>query len=93
MVLDALDTIGDGRFDIDIELDDTVTVNARGRIETSGYRDDNWFCGTGSWIETGRGASCVLSASVWDASGSRRETCAVPAGFEDMCNRYLCEAS
>ena len=51
----------DGSFDIDIELDG-ITINAKGSIELDGYKEDDYFNGTGAWVETYRSASVELTA-------------------------------
>ena len=51
----------DGGFDIEIELDG-ITINAKGSIELDGYKEDDYFNGTGAWVETYRSASVELTA-------------------------------
>lgn len=62
-VINALAAVHDenGRFDIDIELDDALTLNAKGWLELDGYKEDDYF-GTGAWVETYRSASVELTA-------------------------------
>ena len=92
-VLSALDGIEDGSFDIDIELDETITINAKGWLETDGYIEDDYHCGymngTGAYVETYRNASIELTAQVYDEDTDNIEECAVTREFEDYCNRYL----
>ena len=51
----------DGGFDIEIELDG-ITINAKGSIELDGYKEYDYFNGTGAWVETYRSASVELTA-------------------------------
>lgn len=92
-VLRALDDIEDGNFDIDIELDETITINAKGCLETDGYVEDDYHCGymngTGAYVETYRNASIELVAWVYDEETDNTEECAVQKEFEDECDRYL----
>ena len=52
----------DGRFDINIEIDEEITINAKGWLELDGYREDDYYNGTGAWVETGRAANIDLTA-------------------------------
>ena len=63
-VINALATVHDenGRFDINIELDDALTLNAKGWLELDGYLEDDYYNGTGAYIETYRSASVTLTA-------------------------------
>lgn len=90
-VLNALAEIhdADGSFDIDIELDETITVKAKGWIETDGYREDDYFSGTGAYIETRRNASIELTAQVYDEESDNVEECAVTREFEQEAYNYL----
>ena len=49
-ILDAA-TESEGYFDIDIE-DGEDTINVRGCYEIDGYREDDYFNGTGAWVTT-----------------------------------------
>lgn len=69
MVLNAISEelrYGDGDFDIFVELNDSLTIEAQGHLYTEGYReaDNNGF------NETGRNADLILTAFVsthgWD---------------------------
>ena len=51
----------EGSFDIEIELDG-IAINAKGSIELDGYKEDDYFNGTGAWVETYRSASVELTA-------------------------------
>ena len=63
-VINALAAVHDenGRFDIDIELDDALTLNAKGWLELDGYLEDDYYNGTGAYIATHRSASVTLTA-------------------------------
>ena len=60
-----------GAFDFDIDIDDNIVVNAKGRVDFEGYIEDDFTCGygngTGGWIETYRSASVILTA--YDGDG------------------------
>lgn len=70
-VINALAAVHDenGRFDIDIELDDALTLNAKGWLELDGYLEDDYYNGTGAYIETHRSASVTLTA--YDEEGEQ----------------------
>ncbi len=63
-VLDRLDDIRDnnGSFEVTVEFDN-LTVTAAGEIELDGYREDDYYSGTGAWVETCRSASVLLTAT------------------------------
>ncbi|MBR1526855.1 MAG: hypothetical protein IJ640_09400 [Prevotella sp.] len=92
-VMSALDNIEDGRLDIDIELDENVTINAKGWLETDGYIEDDYHCGymngTGGYVETYRSASIELTALVYDEESDNVEECALTQEFENDANDYL----
>lgn len=74
-VVDALVDVRDEEtFEIEIEVGDTLTVEASGRIETEGYREDDYFNGTGAWVETYRSASVELTAYDDDGDEYRVDT-------------------
>lgn len=56
----------DGVFDITVDLED-VTLTATGEVELEGYREDDYYSGTGAWMETGRRADVEVLA--WDEDG------------------------
>ncbi len=64
-----------GRFEVMVELA-KVTVEAVGVMELEGYREDDYYTGTGGWVETGRCGSVELTAWTEDgkAHGVDRET-------------------
>ena len=91
-VLSALDDIEDGNFDIDIEIDETLTINAKGWLETDGYIEDDYHCGymngTGAYVETYRNASLELTAQVYNEETDNVEECSV-GEFENEAEKYL----
>lgn len=94
-VLVALADIRDegGGFDIDIAIDERLTVNARGWLELDGYVEDDYRCGymngTGAYVETLREASVGLTARIYDEDSGSEEEAAVPADFEKECEDFL----
>lgn len=54
--------IENGAFDIEVELTADTIAKAKGRYETDGYREDDYFNGTGAWIVTR--ASVTVEACV-----------------------------
>ncbi len=40
----------EGRFNVEVELDDKTFVEASGWYEVDGYCEDDYFNGTGSWV-------------------------------------------
>lgn len=62
-LMDALISLRDtnGHFDIDIELDG-VTINVRGIINADGYVEDDYYKGTGAWVETSKEVLVELTA-------------------------------
>ena len=50
----------DGRFNVEVELDD-MTIVAKGWLELDGYREDDYYNGTGAWIETVRNGHVELT--------------------------------
>jgi len=60
----------DGKFDINIVIDEELNINAIVTIETDGYVEDDYHCGyengTGAWVETYRNASVELIGWAYD---------------------------
>lgn len=58
----ALKTAHDesGNFNIDIDLGEYIAT-ATGWVEIDGYTEDDYFNGTGAWIETYREASVEIT--------------------------------
>lgn len=48
-----------GDFDVDVIFDD-YNVNVSGWVELDGYTEDDYFNGTGAWVETYREASVEI---------------------------------
>lgn len=42
----------EGRFSLEVEVDDNTVVEVSGRYEMDGYREDDYFNGTGAWVTT-----------------------------------------
>lgn len=91
-VYDALDNVEDGSFDLEISIDETLTVFATGWLETDGYVEDDNHCGymngTGAYVETYRSASVELSATLYDEDGNEEDV-AISAEQEKQADRHL----
>ena len=91
-VYDALDSVEDGSFDLEIEIDETLTVFATGWLETDGYVEDDfhrgYMNGTGAYVETYRSASVELSATLYDEDGNEEDV-AISAEQEKQADRHL----
>lgn len=48
-------------FDIDIEIDDCNIANISGWVELDGYSEDDYYSGTGGWVETHREVSVDIT--------------------------------
>lgn len=57
-----------GNFCIEVELGDYIAT-VSGWVELNGYPDDDYFDGTGAWIETYRDAS-VHNITLTDEDGN-----------------------
>ena len=88
----ALEGIEEGYFDIDIDVDDNITVNASGHLETEGYVEDDFMCGymngTGARVETYRKATLELTARVYDENDNE-EDAYIDVEQESEAERYL----
>jgi hypothetical protein len=64
MVKDALREIHEqeGEFDIDVCIDN-ITVTLTGDITIDGHVDDDYFTGTGAWVEDYRDAHVEVKVS------------------------------
>lgn len=91
-VIEALDDVQDGSFDLEIEIDETLTVLATGWLDTDGYVEDDFHCGymngTGAYVETYRSASVELSATLYDEDGNEEDV-AISAEQEKQADRHL----
>lgn len=91
-VIEALDDVQDGSFDLEIEIDETLTVFATGWLDTDGYVEDDFHCGymngTGAYVETYRSASVELSATLYDEDGNEKDV-AISAEQEKQADRHL----
>ena len=74
IILTEIDHIEDnGTFDIDVELNDDITVHMTGRLDTDGYYENDYYNGTGAYIETYRSANIELTATLYKADGNCEE--------------------
>lgn len=78
-----------GEFDLDIVIDYLLTVNVQGWVETDGYVEDDYFNGTGGYVETYRAASVHLTAIVFDLDAGENETCNVDETTINEIDNYL----
>lgn len=92
-ILGALTDVRDqeGCFDVDIELDDCLTVNARGQMNISVSKDDDYFTGTGA-IYCDRDASVTLTASYYDEDSNTIIDYRLDAESEKIITDYLNES-
>lgn len=79
----------DGDFDIDVVIDHLLTVNVQGWLETDGYTEDDYYRGTGAWVETYRTAQVTLTAIVFNIESCDNETCNVDERTEREIEKYL----
>ena len=42
----------EGRFSLEVEIDGNTIVEVSGRYEMDGYREDDYYNGTGAWVTT-----------------------------------------
>ena len=42
----------EGKFAVEVEVDENTTVEASGWYEIDGYCEDDYFSGTGAWVTT-----------------------------------------
>lgn len=77
-----------GDFDIYIELNKSLTIQAQGYVYSDGYVEDDYLNGTGAFIETGRTADVILTAFVSN-DGEDEEVYDVESEFETECYNLL----
>lgn len=83
-----------GNFDIFIEINDDLTIEAKGYLYVHGYREDDYFNGTGAFVETSREADVVLTAYVYrEGEGEKEGVFDVESEFEKECYEYLNKAA
>ena len=98
LLMKEIATLGseDGSFDRDIEIDDLLTVNCQGSVETEGYIEDDYHCGymngTGAWIETDRTASVELTAILFNPDENENEVVLLDEAIGREANEILNEA-
>lgn len=94
-LIDALADVyyEDGYFDVEIEIDETLTIEARGSIDTDGYVEDDAHCGymngTGGYVETYRRAWIELTAVVCNESDGSRTRLDVDEDTVQAAEDYL----
>ena len=70
-----------GEFDIDVFVSDDIRINLTGYVYTDGYYEDDYFSGTGAYVETSRTADVVVNAYV----GEDEEWRDVGSEFDREC--------
>lgn len=78
----------DGKFEIEIFIGCDLIIEAKGSVEVEAYQEDDYFSGTGAWVETRRSAWVELTA--YDENG---EECYVDALTEQEADEYLNQAA
>ncbi len=77
------------KFHVSIDVTDTLTVFADGRIDVDGYREDDYLNGTGAFVETGRAVCLHLTAKRYTPDGDEVETLKVCSDtrrrIEEIC--------
>jgi hypothetical protein len=86
MVLRELDG-QDGSFDIFVEVADNLTIELDGYVHEEGYRDTDYYYGTGA-VEISRTADVNVTAFRYDEDGNE-EVLDVEHSFEKECYKYL----
>jgi hypothetical protein len=86
IVLNALDG-QDGGFDIFVEVADNLTIELDGYVYEEGYRDTDYWNGTGA-VEISRTADVNVTAFRYDDDGNE-EVLDVEHEFEKECYEYL----
>lgn len=86
IVLNALDG-QDGSFDIFVEVADNLTIELDGYVHEEGYRDTDYYYGTGA-VEISRTADVNVTAFRYDEDGNE-EVLDVEHEFEKECYKYL----
>lgn len=87
MVLKELDG-QDGGFDIFVEVSDNLTIELDGYVHEEGYRDTDYYYGTGEIVITSRTADVNVTAFRYDEDGNE-EVLDVEHEFEKECYEYL----
>jgi hypothetical protein len=87
MVLKELDG-QDGGFDIFVEVSDNLTIELDGYVHEEGYRDNDYYFGTGEIVITSRTADVNVTAFRYDEDGNE-EVLDVEHEFEKECYEYL----
>lgn len=84
MVLRELSDVQDD-FCVCVDVAGNITVQAKGYLYVDGYRENDYYNGTGAFVETSRTADVILTAFV----GEDGEECEVDAEFETECYNLL----
>lgn len=85
----VIESIGsnEGTFYVEIEENDTLIV-VDGSFEIDGYREDDYFSGTGAWVTT-YVSVCIDSIEAYDEDGNEIEVICNLAEIERYAENEL----
>ena len=86
-VLEELEGV-QGNFDIYVRIDENLTIEAQGYLTRDGYVEDDYFNGTGAFIETSRKADAILTGFLSDA-GENEEVVDIEGEIVDEVRQFL----
>lgn len=78
----------DDNFNIDVELDE-LSVTAEGFVEIDGYVEDDYYRGTGGYVETYRNASVTLTGWVYNPFNEEIEEVEIGRDSQRRIENYL----
>ena len=84
---DAHDT--NDNFSVEIEVDDELTVIAEGFVEIYGYVEDDYYRGTGGYVEAYRNAGVTLTGWTIDRLTEDDEEVEIGAESVKKVEEYL----
>ena len=89
-LMDALAEVRDtnGRFALEVEADG-LTIEATGYVTLDGYVEDNYYNGTGAWIETYREADVVLAGWLYNEVTEDSDEVAIDKDTIRQADRFL----
>ena len=76
-------------FSVEIDVDDELTVTAEGFVEIDGYVEDDYYNGTGAFVETYRNASVTLTGWTYNQATDDDEEVAIGSESEKKVCDYL----
>lgn len=78
----------DGNFNIDIDIDE-LSITAEGFVEIDGYVEDDYYNGTGAYVETHRSASVTLSGWCYNPFNEEVEEVEIAKESVKKVEKYL----